>query len=253
MEYLQVMFHSLNGDLLRVGLGVEADKVEVMHFWKKRKPWKPDKPTGPDVVIEIDRKINRIVPKISMRYLGFYLDPKLSFKSHIRFYAAKAASTVSTLTMLGNSLRGFTPMQKRQLYIAHVLPLMCYGAHLWWKPGWKGIGWIAKEMQGAQSRAVRWITGAFRTTPIGAMELIAGVVPVRVNITRYMEKHALRIKTLHPGHPTRALMSHEWELSDVPTSDLNAEMPFRVGKHSKSKSPMVHFDEQAFLRSVAGR
>ena len=199
VEYLQVMFHSLNGDLLRVGLGVEADKVEVMHFWKKRKPWKPDKPTGPDVVIEIDRKINHIVPKVSMRYLGFYLDPKLSFKSHIRFYAAKAASTVSTLTMLGNSLRGFTPMQKRQLYIAHVLPLMCYGAHLWWKPGWKGIGWIAKEMQGAQSRAVRWITGAFRTTPIGAMELIAGVVPVKVNITRYMEKHALHIKTLHPG------------------------------------------------------
>ena len=68
---------------------------------------------------------------------------------------------------------------------------------------------------------------------------------MKVNITRYMEKHALRIKTLHPGHPTRALMSHEWELSDVPTSDLNAEMPFRVGRRSKSKSPMAHFEKMA--------
>ena len=148
MRYLQVMFHSLNRDLWRVGLGVEADKVELMHFWKKRKPWKPERPWGPDLTLEIDRKIHRIVPKSSMRYLGFYLDPKLSWRSHVRFYAAKAASTVGTLTMLGNSLRGFTPTQKRQLYIAHVVPLMCYGAHLWWKPGWKGsgcmIGWYAR-------------------------------------------------------------------------------------------------------------
>ena len=75
--------------------------------------------------------------------------------------------------------------------------------------------------------------------------MIAGMVLVKVNITRYMEKHALHIKTLDPGHPTWALMSHEWELSDVPTSDLNAEMLFRVGRCSKSKSPMVHFERMA--------
>ena len=151
--YLQVMFKTLNVDLEQVGLGVEADKVELMHFYKKRKPWRPDRPWGPDLMIGIGRTVHNIMPKSSMQYLGFYLDPKLSFKSHVQFYATKAVSTVGTLTMLGNSLRGFTPTQKCQLYVAHVIPLMCYGAHLWWKPGWKGIGWIARELQSAQSHA----------------------------------------------------------------------------------------------------
>lgn len=58
-HYLQVMFHSLNHDLWRVRLGVEADKVKLMHFWKKRKPWKPEWSWGPDLTLEIDHKIHQ--------------------------------------------------------------------------------------------------------------------------------------------------------------------------------------------------
>ncbi|KAH9915546.1 uncharacterized protein B0H18DRAFT_836382, partial [Fomitopsis serialis] len=103
-------------------------KLEFMHFWKKRVPWRVDRPFGPDLVVHINDQPVSLVPTGNMRYLGFWLDPKLSFRSHVKFYASKAASTVSSISMLGNSVRGFTPAQKRQLYIAHVIPLMCYGA-----------------------------------------------------------------------------------------------------------------------------
>lgn len=94
------------GDLNRLGLGVEGDKLELMHFWQHRSPWHPDKPLGPDLVLRDEGCLIRLQAKANMRYLGFFLDPRLSFKAHVRFYANKAASTVNALRMLGNSSRG---------------------------------------------------------------------------------------------------------------------------------------------------
>ena len=72
--------------------------------------------------------------------------------------------------------------------------------------------------------------------------MIARLAPIKVNINRYMANHSLRIRTLHPGHPTRALMSREWEVSDIPISDLNVQMPFRVGRRAKVRTPMRVFE-----------
>ncbi|KAI0069733.1 hypothetical protein K474DRAFT_1566293, partial [Panus rudis PR-1116 ss-1] len=69
-----------------------------------------------------------VQPKPIIRYLGFYLDSKLTFKEHIRFYATKASSASQCMRMLGNSCRGLSPIHKRRLYIANILPVMLYGA-----------------------------------------------------------------------------------------------------------------------------
>ncbi|KZT73535.1 hypothetical protein DAEQUDRAFT_761995 [Daedalea quercina L-15889] len=93
VEMLQFIFHQLMNDLTRLGLGAEADKLEMMHFWKKRKPWRLDRPFGPSARVQLGGRETEVIPSSSMRYLGFWLDPKLSFKTHVKFYACKAAST----------------------------------------------------------------------------------------------------------------------------------------------------------------
>ena len=84
------------------------------------------------------------------------------------------------------------------------MPVMTYGAHLWWHPKWKGQKWIIKELLSTQYRAARWITGAFRTTPVGALEIAAGLMPIKNSINQLMHKAAYRVHTLHRGHPIRA-------------------------------------------------
>ncbi|TFY80336.1 hypothetical protein EWM64_g3674 [Hericium alpestre] len=59
-------------------------------------------------------------PKLVWWYLGFFLDRTLSFKSHIKFYATRALSTVRSYGLLGNSERGLTPHDKCTLYISCV-------------------------------------------------------------------------------------------------------------------------------------
>ena len=65
--------------------------------------------------------------KISWRYLGFIFDRKLSFHSHIDFYANKAISTIKCMKILGNSTRGLNPCQKHLLYRCCAMPITLYG------------------------------------------------------------------------------------------------------------------------------
>lgn len=96
-------------------------------------------------------------------------------------------------------------------------------------------------MQTAQSRAAQWITGCFRTTPVGAMEILAGLVPIHAQIDRYMEKACLRTCTLHEGYPTRAILPPYWL-----TNQHNITAPFplrsRPGARRQVVTPITHID-----------
>jgi hypothetical protein len=142
-----------------------------------------------------------ITPTVTAHYLGIYLDTTLSFRAHQKFYFIKAESTLSTLRMLGNSIRGLSPKDKRRLYIANILPVMSYCAQLWWCPNWKGNKEAAHSMQHIQNQAAQWISGAFRITPVGTLNALAGLIPVSKNIDILMRKAALRSKTLPLSHP----------------------------------------------------
>jgi hypothetical protein len=199
---LSVVFRNLWDNLLRVLLHLEADKTEAIHFTRRRK-YKDNLP-GPTIWLPPERSSNGgtlITPVTTARYLGIYLDTTLSFRAHQKFYFTKAESTLSTLRMLGNSIRGLSPKDKRRLYIANVLPIMSYCAQLWWCPNWKGNKEAANALQRIQNQAARWISGAFRTTPVGTLNALAGLIPVSKNIDILMRKAALRSKTLPASHP----------------------------------------------------
>jgi hypothetical protein len=176
---LLVVFRNLRDNLLRILLRLEANKTEAIHFTRCRR-CKTDHP-GPTIWLPPECGSNAgtlITPVATARYLGIYLDTTLSFRAHQKFYFTKAESTLSTLHMLGNSIRGLNPKDKRRLYIANVLPIMSYCAQLWWCPNWRGNKEAANLLQRIQNQAARWISGAFRTTPVGTLNALAGLIPV---------------------------------------------------------------------------
>ncbi|CDO77106.1 hypothetical protein BN946_scf184592.g1, partial [Trametes cinnabarina] len=120
-------------------------------------------------------------------------------------------TTVHAMLMLGNSIRGLSPMQKRTLYISCVLPLLTYGAQVWFRP--KGMKTLMKPLVAAEHRALRWITGTFRTTPIGAMQAFAGILPLHLHCKKLQERYFLRIHTLPRHHPLRAAFPHIFKRS----------------------------------------
>jgi len=71
-----------------------------------------------------------LYPKDTWKYLGFIFDRKLSFYQYIDYYSNKVISTVKCMKILGNSVRGLIPHQKRLLYKSCILPIALYGFQL---------------------------------------------------------------------------------------------------------------------------
>lgn len=240
------LYHDLASGLLRLGLRVEADKLELMHFVRHKagaKAFPTSQPLGPDLALRLPTGPTRVRPKDTMRYLGFFLDPQLTFRAHIRQCVNKASSAVHAFRMLGNSVRGLRAHDRRRLYIANIIPITLYGAQLWWHPGWHKVQWIAQELRKVQARAARWITGCFRTTPTGAMDVLARLIPIRHQVNTYMQRAALRLRTLHTGHPLRASLSPYWQ---VATTNIVAPFPLETASPlTPDQSPLHHADWMA--------
>jgi len=52
-----------------------------------------------------------------------------------------------------------------------------------------------------QRKAALWITAAFRTSPTGGTEALAGLIPVHLHLRKLADRANLRIATLSDTHP----------------------------------------------------
>lgn len=72
-----------------------------------------------------------IQPLQSIKWLGIYFDPLLSFKQYVTTKVAKARGTFFRMARLANIGNGLTPFALRQLYTACVTSITDYGSVIW--------------------------------------------------------------------------------------------------------------------------
>ena len=150
-------FHILNSNLFcsyhiisllleQFSLVIEYRKTEVFHFSRSQEVFNPS---------PLDLFLIRgfiLCSKETWHYLGFIFERKLSFCQHIDFYAKKAVSTVKSMKILGNLLKGLIPSQKHLLYRACVLPIVLYGFLLWFYKK-APLAYLLKVIRNMQQRA----------------------------------------------------------------------------------------------------
>ncbi len=103
-----------------------------------------------------------------MRYLGLWLDPQLRFHEHAKIVTSKASRATEALHMLGNSISRMNQLCLRQIYLGTVLPIMTYGSIAFWNGKSSAVKNTLEHMQ---NKALHFITGAFKTTPIPALKI----------------------------------------------------------------------------------
>jgi len=114
-------YNIISSLLFKFDLIIKYGKTDIFHFSRAHGPFNPsalDLPPldGPS-----------LLPKETWKYLGFIFNCKLTFRNYIDFYSNKAISTIKCIKLLGNSIRGINPIQKRQLYRCCTLPIALYG------------------------------------------------------------------------------------------------------------------------------
>ena len=172
-----ILFNLLNS----FGLIIEHSKTEIFHFNRSHSPFNPPpldlSPIGGPI----------LHPKDLWRYLGFIFDRKLTFHKHIDHYANKAISTVKCMKLLGNSVRGINPLQKRLLYRCCTLPIALYGFQMWFYNK-APLLYHMKILNKMQRRAAIWILGAFKTSPLEGIEALAGLMPIKFHLQKIAKR-----------------------------------------------------------------
>jgi len=109
-----------------------------------------------------------------VKYLGVFLDSKLNWRVHVD------AKYKKTLAVAGKTW-GTTPKVTHWIYTA----VLCYAAVIWWTRTLYIT--VSKQLEHLQRLACLYVIGAKRLTPMAALKIVTGIVPLSV----YMEKEAM--------------------------------------------------------------
>jgi hypothetical protein len=213
VKVLQSLFTSLRAAFLAFGLCLELAKTELFHFaaYLIRQLGKPLY-KGPFPTIDLGCSpftgSTPLKPQHHWRYLGFFFDSYLHYNFHLDTYINKAYSMARAFCILGNSSSGLDPENRRLVYNMCVWPVLTYGFQLYWHVGAQGILRLSRHIQAVQNYAAQWITGAFSTTPLAAVNRVTGLPPVNIQLDFQLWCSYLWWWNLPEAHPITYLLNH---------------------------------------------
>ncbi|KJZ68329.1 hypothetical protein HIM_12279 [Hirsutella minnesotensis 3608] len=190
----------------------DPSKTELIHFSRQREPILEGIWVG-GLFFEA---------KPLVKWLGVFFNHRLQFKEHIDAKVKAAQAAFEGLSRLVSMQKGLSFRASRQLYQACIATIADYGAQLWYK-GPKTPRSLLKPFQRLQNQALLKVLGAFKGSPIRALEAEAALPPPEVRFEKACLSYALRTLYLLPSHPIRQAynLAVRDELADS-GSDLGA-------------------------------
>jgi hypothetical protein len=150
----------------KVELSVNPDKTGLVAFTRKRKLQGFFEP-------QISRV--KLSHSGSVKYLGAILDSRLTWKDHVEVKVRKAHNSLWACRRACGMGWGLGPKVVHWLYVTIVHPTISFASLVWW-PGCQTAS-TKNKLSKVQRLACLRITGAFCTTPTGAMEALVGLPP----------------------------------------------------------------------------
>ena len=215
-QRIEKCLEKIQDTLATLGLFLDVEMMDLIHFPGfdlQKSSWKLATPSTVPIRIrnlQNDGAITTIKPKETIRYLGFFFDSELNWNAHVTFYFNRAFSTIRALRMLGSSICGLGTLQKWHAYQACALPVLTYGLPLWFAEDGAGGRSRLNKINKVHSHACKWITGCFRTMPIGAREVIAGLPPLVTLLNAQLHGFHARITALPPNHILCTAITQKW-------------------------------------------
>ena len=145
-----------------------AEKSELIHFNKNRKQW-----ANPvNLTLPLGGGYSTVKPIASGRFLGIWLDWKLSWKAHCNALDRKLRTQDFALSRIAAKTWGPSLARAREVYTKCIRSAIAYGASSFHTPTR-----IAGNPQGpaislakAQNRSLRIVADAYKATPIRCLE-----------------------------------------------------------------------------------
>ena len=147
----------------------------------------------------------RMTTTTSTRFLGVWLDRKLTWKAHLKEVQQKLETQRLALTRLAAASWGFSLSRAREVYAKVIRSAMAYGAtafHKVTEPGGNAAG-IAGSLRKEQTQCLRTVAGAYRATPVRALETETFIPPLDLYLNGRVAQFEGRIEESGMGQLIR--------------------------------------------------
>src|SRR3978361_2479789 len=151
------------------------------------------------------------------------------YKTQLKRKATSAMRVFMSISRLANSEKGLSQSALRQLYQSCITTVADFGSEVWWN----GQKSQSNPLQKIQNQALPKIAGAFRTTPIAALEAEIGLFPIDIRLDLRTRNYAKRLLSLPDTHPLLPLCPNTFPK----TLDNEREDPPRQSKHTPCPTP----------------
>ncbi|CAK1602629.1 unnamed protein product [Parnassius mnemosyne] len=139
----------------------------------------------------ITRKLKHDVPRLNMggtaigmskeiKLLGFTIDEKLTFNTHVSNVCKKAIGIYKQLCKAAKVSWGLHPEVIRVIYLATVEPIILYAASVWAQAA-KKLG-IIKQLAVVQRGIAQKLCKAYRTVSLNSALVLAGILPLDLRV-----------------------------------------------------------------------
>jgi Reverse transcriptase (RNA-dependent DNA polymerase) len=179
--------------LEEAGLTIESKKTEVI-FYSLTRPC-PDMHGQCPASLSIPAEgtdTTMIQSTDTVQYLGLFINHKLTWAQHVNIMAMQTHSTLKALQLLGNSTRGLDYGNWRLAFNAICLPMLTYGSPVWFS----GQKQLMATLQRVQDMVIRWIMGAFCTTPAKPLHQLCGILPMHLRLEMLSKNAALSLLSI---------------------------------------------------------
>lgn len=175
-------------------------KAQLMHF-THRKHANPDVQLG-DQTISASSEV---------RWLGLWLDPKLTFNAHISRMKQRGKATIAQIQHISHCFWGLSPQETRLLITAILKPRILFGSIAWLTTrNKKKVENIFNTLQNAANRL---ILGAFRSSPTTLLKHDTNTLSFMDLATRAHHFFIYNRLAAPCTHPTRQMIEHSLSTS----------------------------------------
>ena len=168
--------------------------------------------------IKINNKVIKIVDKV--KFLGLIFDPRLTWKEHIKHLADKSKSKINLLRSLTGQNWGASKKSLLAIYRTLIRSRLEYGCHVLYTAS-KGV---LKQLDTIQASCLRICCGAMISTPIHALQVECGEMPLSLRRHKLQLQYAIKLQASR-NNPAKSIIIDSWET--------------HYGKYKVGKEPMA--------------
>jgi hypothetical protein len=232
----------------RFGAKFAPDKYQVIHFTKKKRITEDLKST-----VTIQGHDAELVD--SLRVLGVWLDPSLSWKDHISKAVSKGISAFESLARISTSVWGPSVRKTRLIYTAVVRPVMMYGSQVWSAKSGDEIASQHKlqPLAVVQNKCIRRIMGAYKRTPIAAIEREAEIPPLDLHVKSQNTQWAVWTSTTEVTDKINNALDQVWKAAKRKKTPVRGRRPKPAGPRPRTAVEDVRKESKEIVQKSRAR